>query len=151
MLLKYRDSAVQAITISKTLTEMPALVEEKNNPVPEKQNLRNDRSEESALINFFRQVVTPKPPDAKINQCGIIVPIRSTARKREMRQTPGALTNICSLRRATNELIARLRTEIQPSEPVTSAPAKTPSAAIYKYRSKASETYYELPAIAVNQ
>jgi hypothetical protein len=116
MLLKYRNSAVQAVSISQTLTKMPALGERKNRPVAEKKSVSNERLEESALINFFRQIVRKNPPGAKINQCGIIVPIRPPAGKPDMRQSPAsALTNI------------------------------------YKYRSKASVTCYDLPAIAVNQ
>jgi hypothetical protein len=151
MLLKYRNSAVQAVSISQTLTKMPALAERKNAPVPEKQNARNDQLEETALINFFRQVVR-KRPDANINRGGIILPIRLTAGKPFMRQSAASPSaNRRSLRQATNELLARLRRETKGPAPVPAAPQQEATAVLYKYRSKASVTNYDLPAIAVNQ
>ncbi len=156
MLLKYRNSAVRAVSISPTLTKIPALAAR---PLTaERHVMSNDRAEESALINFFRQVVTKPAPEESMNQSAVIVPLRRTASKANIGQTQTAAQSkktFRNIRQATNELLARLGMETKTPESTSAAstntaPSKTAAATIYKYRSKASITYYDLPAV-VNQ
>jgi hypothetical protein len=132
---------------------MPAAQAENNQQITGSKPRVAEGAEESALTNFFRQVDTKHIPVAKIDQNGIVIPMRRKV-QRQIGPLASTATNpmkpFWSLRRATRELLGRLGFDSMCKESVTASVAPN-AATIYKYRSKANITYTDLPAIAVNQ